>query len=1009
MALQKTSVPINFSKGIDTKSDDKQVQIGSFLSLENSVFTKQGLLQKRNGYKALTPLPDATSTKLTTFNDNLIAIGQNLQALSADTNKWYNKGPIQPLELAVTPMVRSNSGQLSQDTAVAANGLACTVWFDSSTTSYYRIVDSVTGSIIINNTALLASAGAINGPKVWVLGNHFIIVYQRTVTATPHLQYITIPINNPANPSVAADLSTTINSITSPFDGHIANNNLYIAYAGTATTLKITYIDSTLLQHNTVSVASRTVDLVNVTSDDSQSTPVIYVTYYDNGSTLLATRAYSSSLVLIGSEITLDAATGTLLHITGAANNMLLTVFYEEQNTYSYAPNAASNFINKITTTEGGTVGSPSIILRSVGIAAKAFYFSPNDDIYLIATYGGAFQPTYFLIDQDGNIISKLAYANGVGYLSSILLPNINIDGATIKFGYLFKDLTTSINKSQGASIAGIYSQLGVNLASYTFNNNKMSDAEIGSSLHLAGGILWQYDGVKPVEHGFHVWPEDITVAVSHSGGSMTTQDYFYVATYEWTDAAGNIHRSAPSVPVQAHTADFSGSSNSVTVNVPYLRLTYKTPPNPARIVIYRWSTAQQTYYQVTSVTAPQTNSTTSDSLAYVDTQADSAIIGNTILYTTGGVVENIGAPACNDLNLYKTRLFLIDAEDPNLLWYSKQTIQGTPVEMNDLFTIYLAPTVGAQGSTGSTKVIAALDDKNIFFKPNAIYYNTGNGPDNTGANNDFSEPVFITATVGCSNPDSVVFIPQGLMFQSDKGIWLLGRDLSTNYIGAPAESFTQNAIVQSAVNIPGTNQVRFTLDSGVTLMYDYYYNQWGTFVNVPAISSTLYQGLHTYLNSYGNVFQENPGSYLDGSKPVLMEFETSWFNLAGLQGFERAYFFYLLATYISPHRLNINISYDYASAPSQTLTITPDNNNPNWGDEALWGSGALWGGISAIEQWRIFFQNQKVQAFKIEIQELFDASLGIPAGAGFTMSGLNIIAGMKKGYPVLKASRSAG
>ena len=136
------------------------------------------------------------------------------------------------------------------------------------------------------------------------------------------------------------------------------------------------------------------------------------------------------------------------------------------------------------------------------------------------------------------------------------------------------------------------------------------------------------------------------------------------------------------------------------------------------------------------------------------------------------------------------------------------------------------------------------------------------------------------------------MFQPQGLMFQSDKGIWLLGRDLSTQYIGAPVEAYNDNTVV-AAINVPGTNQVRFTLDNGITLMYDYYVGQWATFNNIPAISSTLYQSLHTYINANGQVFQENEGSYLDGSKPVLMSFQTSWIHLAGVQGYERFYPFY--------------------------------------------------------------------------------------------------------------------
>lgn len=61
-------------------------------------------------------------------------------------------------------------------------------------------------------------------------------------------------------------------------------------------------------------------------------------------------------------------------------------------------------------------------------------------------------------------------------------------------------------------------------------------------------------------------------------------------------------------------------------------------------------------------------------------------------------------------------------------------------------------------------------DDKLIIFKPDAIYYVTGQGPDNTGGNNNFSDPIFITSTVGSSNDRSLTFIPAGIMFQSDKG-----------------------------------------------------------------------------------------------------------------------------------------------------------------------------------------------------------------------------------------------
>lgn len=301
------------------------------------------------------------------------------------------------------------------------------------------------------------------------------------------------------------------------------------------------------------------------------------------------------------------------------------------------------------------------------------------------------------------------------------------------------------------------------------------------------------------------------------------------------------------------------------------------------------------------------------------------------------------------------------------------------------------------------------MDDKLIIFKRDALYYITGTGPDNTGAQNDFSEPNYITSTAGCTNQQSIVFTPQGLMFQSDKGIWLLGRDLSTSYIGAAVERYNNDTVV-SAVNVPGTNQVRFTLDNGITLMYDYFFGQWGTFEGIPGISSTLYQNLHTYVNDLGAVYQETPGLYLDGTNPVVMRFKTGFMSLAGLQGFERAYWFYLLGTYITPHKLSVGVAYDYSQSISQVSVISPDNYTPVYGSEdGPYGSGDPYGGAPNVEQWRVFFQVQKCQSFQVTVSEVFDSSYGTIAGAGLTLSGLNLVVGTKKGYTPLKASRSVG
>lgn len=1008
--LQKQNININFASGLDTKTDPFQVTPGKFLTLQNTIFTKGGLLQKRNGYGQLTSLPNTSNNYLTTFKQNLIALGTSLNSYSSGSMTWNNKGNIPPCALETLSLVRSNTNQSQADTAISSNNLICTVFTDnipsggSTVASYkYAVSNQLTGEYIVAPSVIAVSSGTISGsPRIFSLGSHFIIVITNNVSGTFHLQYLSIAFNNPTVISLETDLSTQYTPNASvAFDGAVANNSLYIAWNGSdgGGAIRMTYLDSTLQQHNTVVFAGRACTIMAVCADTTQNTAVIYAAFYNSSGTTGFILAVDPSLTTILSP-TQWVAAETITNVTVAAKNQSATIFYELSNTYSYSA-VVTDFIRYRTCTQAGTLGTATVLARSVGLASKAFI--SNSSIYVLALYSSTNQSTYFLLNASGSVICKLAYSNGDGlYVTG--LPSASIDGTASNISYLFKDLLIPVNKDQTAvSSTGVYAQTGVNIATFDVGSTNVYSAEIGSNLNISGGFLWMYDGSLPVEQGFHLYPENVGLTGSGTGGLLTAQQYFYSVIYEWTDNQGNIFRSAPSIPVSVTT---TGSTSSVTVNVPTLRLTYKTVSVP-KIVIYRWSTAQQIYYQVTSVNVPVLNDTTVDSVAFVDTLADSSIVGNSILYTIGGVVENIAAPATTVMTLYKSRLFLVPSEDPNLLWYSKTVIEGVPVEMSDLFTQFIAPTTGAQGSTGDITALSAIDDKLIIFKKDAIYYMVGNGPDATGAFNDFSEPVFITATVGCANQKSIVFIPQGLMFQSDKGIWLLGRDLSTNYIGAPVEAYN-SFTVQSAVNVPGTNQVRFTLSNGTTLMYDYYYNQWGTFINVPAVSATLYQNLHTFINSFGAVYQETEDLYLDGSIPVTMKFTTSWFNFAGLQGFERAYFFYLLGSYITPHKLSLSIAYDYNSSPSQIVTINPINFNGVYGSDTIYGGSSPYGGNSPLEQWRIFLDKQKCQAFQITMQESYDPSFGVVAGAGLTLSGLDLTIGIKDTRPRLSAAATA-
>lgn len=1091
-SIVQQPVTIPFNKGVNLKTDPWQVPMGQWLALENSIFTTEGQLKKRNGYELLTTISGAST--VTTFLNNLVALGSNLSLFSKDTQSLINTGPIQPMDLSVLSMVRRGTSQNTVDLVIAPNGLTCEAWQDSDGKAYYQINDSSTGGTIVSTDSITSGTDvSATLPRVFVLGNYFIITYLATVSGSATLRYIAIPYANPEMALSPVTISTAITSISSAYDGlsvDVNSGTLFLAWEDSGV-IKISQISSNLSLGSVISQTSSPSDLISLAFDLVNNQ--LWVLAYDSSGHTIKGSAYDTSLDLLLAPTTIVSSITLNKGLTSTATNGVLTAFYEVSNFYGFDSSLRTDYLASNTCTISGTAGTAKTILRGVGLSSKAILF--NGINYMLICYSSSYQPTYFLINASGNIIGKLAYSNGGGYSLNQILPQINastVNGnLTFQIGYLFKDFLASIanpvgpsgsnvgtNKTMGASAPPIYTQTGINLSTWTFNT-QIATAETGQILHMGMGFPVMFDGVKPVEHQFHLWPDALEASTANTAGGLLAQQYYYQGIYNWTDGQGNPQYSAPSIPIpitalagsgltftsvfvtgatsitvssasglfigqvltdsttpgnlQANTqiisivgttvglslptAGNSGSSPGDTlqtvnqavntINFPTLRLTDKLANN-VRLNLYRWSTANQNFYEVTSVSSPTLNDPTVDYITITDNKNDLAVVGNSLIYTTGGVVEDIAAPSFSICTMFDDRLWVVDNEDRFSMWYSKQVISGTGVEFSDLFTYYVAPNQGAQGSTGPITALAPMDTELIVFKKEAMFYTNGAGPDNTGNGSTYSQPIYISSTVGCSNPNSIVQTDMGLMFQSDKGIWLLGRGLVASYIGKEVERLVLGNIVNSATVIPGTTQVRFILNTGITLMYDYLYEQWGWFVNTPGISATLYQGLHTYLDKYGRIVQETPGKYLDISIPVCMYALSNWIHLQGLSGYQRFLELQILGSYITPHILTVQFGYDYGPL-SEQAEIEPINGTGAYGTDTVFGQTSPFGGPGSLEQWRIQNSTQQCQSFQVSIQENYDPSSGIVAGAGLTLSAFTAIVGVTRGYRPVKASATVG
>jgi len=976
MALQRQNVPIKISGGIDTKTDDKQVIPGRLLTLENGIYTSLERIKKRNGNIGLSQViegsvdPISQGSALATYKNELnLFTGTELYSFAESTQRWSDKGTASSFSISSKPIVRNTFQQTTPDVAQHSSGLQVFTWEDSSGGSRYSIIDSITGETVVSNRLITITAIK---PKPFSIGNFLVIFYIEPVLH--HLKILSIAITNPSVIHSTLTASTTVDVTYQNYDACATSTRVYFSY-NRATGVAVNYITSTLsLGTQQTRLGESASSCIALTVD--QPLLHIWVAYHNGTQVKYFVDDGNPSLANLLAPTLIQANSNTINNITLYANSGSGNVFYTQNAAATY-----NNFILQASLTDTGTVSAVTTLIRSVGIAAKPFSY--NSVLYLTVAFETSLQPTYFIINTSNtDVVAKFSAGVGGGLLDKNIVPEtIQTEAGVFLIPSLQKDLFTTVS---GAT----YTQTGVTAITLDFiTPSAFITAELGENLLITGGITYMYDGISVVEQNFHVFPENITTTPVGSGGSLSAGQYQYQVTYEWMDNQGQTHISSPSIPSQI-TAVLNDSVNLV---IPTLRITAKKLPTRAPVIIniYRTEANGTTFYKITSVTSPLFNDTLVDTVSYSDTVADTAIIGNPLLYTTGGVLENTAPPASDYITTYKDRIIALPSENKNQWWPSKQVVPGVPVEFSDA----LVQNVDQAG--GEMVAVARLDSVLVLFKQTLLYYVTGTGPDATGAQNDFSDPQPIACDGGLLDKKSIVLTPSGLMYKSQKGIYLLSRNLSVSYIGADVEAYNGATII-SADLINDTTQVRFCLDTGIVLMYDYYVQRWGVFTNHNAVDSLIFNGLYTYLQPNGLVLQETPGQFKDNGSFIKLKMVTSWLSFAGLQSFQRVYRLILLGEYLNPHNLTVNVAYDFNPYATQESLIQVGNllSTPNYGDDAFYGDTTPYGGAFPLYEFNSNLTRQKCTSIQITMQD--EQTTGF--GENLAISGLAFEVGSKVG-----------
>jgi len=646
-----------------------------------------------------------------------------------------------------------------------------------------------------------------------------------------------------------------------------------------------------------------------------------------------------------------------------------------------------NHYIRQNTITTGSVLGTASDFLRSVCLAGKAV--NVNDNTYLPIMHVSELQSTNFLADESGSIILSISPNNAGTIIANNQLPHVpSIDDNTI--------LLPSQIKGRTITDYGVFdSLLGVNSSVITFDTPLSTGSKIlVDNLHLASGILYAYDGFQVTEHGFFLYPEDLTFETETANGFMSDGTYQYTALYNWTDVQGKQHLSASAVPIEV-VLDGGTDAQLVTIKVPTLRITSK---ENVTIDVYRTEASGTIFYKVTSVDSPVMNDKTTDYVSVSDGLTDDDLIDNETLYTTGGVLDNIVAPQASIIESSKDRIFLAGLEDVNKIQYSKIVSEGKPVEFNDTLTTLVNPFGGAITS------LKVMDDKLIIFKESAIYYMSGDGPNNLGEQDSFITPELISSDMGCVNRDSIALTAQGLFFQSKKGIYLLGRDLSISYIGAPVEKYNSLTITSADV-INDKNQVRFATEEGTCLVYNYFVNQWATYTNQPSLDAAIVNYKYYYLRPESAIYLEND-TYSNNGTDIKMKIETGWINFAGVQGLQRVYRLLLLGEFKSDHKLRIKVAYDYKDVYTQEATVDSTDfiDSTAFGGYSPYGSESTYGTTGNLYQIRLDMAQQRCQAIKLSIEDITD-----DCTEGMSLSTISFLVGTLASPTIIDKSNTYG
>lgn len=464
-------------------------------------------------------------------------------------------------------------------------------------------------------------------------------------------------------------------------------------------------------------------------------------------------------------------------------------------------------------------------------------------------------------------------------------------------------------------------------------DSRRWRPAQMGGTTFLGGGVTSYFDGKRVAEVGFLARPI-LPVATTSGTGITAVTGWRYACVFEELDGDGNWAVSGVSDP-SASTGAVANKTVTIVTSILSIsaRLSVAGPSaTSVRVAFYRTLDTGGTapYYRLGTVI----NDPGTGVASYVDTTTDAVLATAAKLYEQPGIIgtsqDRRPPPGLSMLVSYNG--MLVGAEGSNV-WYSGQNVIGEASWFNPIFQ---TPIPG----DGDITALWVMDGTLFVAKRREIYALTGEAPSDNGAAGGLGQPRRLAVDVGCIESRSPCVTAFGAVFQSDRGIEILTRAGTVEWIGESVQdTLGLYPVVTSATVDPASCTVLIecaeaetggaVTGNGRTLIYDLSLKVWTSTDrrhSVAGVADTPSQAAcmvntgtawrYAWLGANGRVYVENTASHLDADGTFVAKRAVSaHVKTAGYQGGQHVNRSMLLAKLHTAQDLSLSFAYDYSSS----------------------------------------------------------------------------------------------